>query len=487
MPSDESVSVDDASIFVVDDAPIFVVDDEAVFREVANRVLARSGFAVECFSSAEAALSRLTTLQPAAILLDLELEGMSGHEALRIISRSHPKIAVIVVSAQESPRTIASVTQRGAFDYLIKPVEPKRLTTTVRHAVAHHAMAQRIAELERQTPSVGTQRLIGRSHLMIELRASIERVARTGVSVLIRGESGSGKELVARAIHASSDRARAPFVAINCAAIPKSLEEAELFGHERGAFTGATHRRIGKIEQAHGGTLLLDEIAELSAASQSKLLRVLQERVLNRVGGTEEVPVDFRLVAASHESLQEEVKRGRFREDLFYRIVVYEIDVPPLRARPGDIELLTDHFVRELGPELVGNTPLISPETLVVLRHYPWPGNVRELQNALQRGIVNCQGGIVLPSDLPSWIAARMPGHASSFPPARTTAPPDERPMLDRILPGMTLDEVEKRAIELAMARHGGAMTKIAEELGVARSTLYRKLRHHRIPRPPRD
>lgn len=452
-----------------------VVDDDAVVRRVTRARLESSGYAVETFDGAEGCLDRMQTTAPAVLLLDLGLRGMSGMDAISLIRERFPQTVVIVVSGRDDPRIIASMIHSGAYDYIVKPIEADRLITTVRNAVERQRLATRLAELE--TASTDQEAIVGRAPSMRRVRRAIRRVANSSVNVFVHGESGTGKELVARAIHAGSERAAGQFVAINCAAIPKGLEESELFGHEKGAFTGATHQRTGKIEQAHGGTLFLDEVAELSATLQSKLLRVLQERSLQRVGGSEDVPVDFRLIAASHRSLKEEVARGRFRQDLFFRIVVFELVVPPLRERPGDVEVLTEHILAQQSPSLIGTVPRVPAETLAILSHYPWPGNVRELQNVLQHSIVSSNGALILPSDLPSWLTSYVPSRTS--PPAAIAGA--ARPDDVGLLAGMTLESIEGRAVELAIRRAQGNMSAAARELGIARSTLYRKVKEHGI------
>jgi two-component system, NtrC family, response regulator HydG len=319
----------------------------------------------------------------------------------------------------------------------------------------------------RSADELGIPGAVGRSPAMRDLAWQVQQVASKDVNVLVVGESGSGKELVARTIHTLSARGHSRFVALNCAAIPETLQDTELFGHERGSFTGAAARHRGRFEQAEGGTLFLDEVAELSPSVQSKLLRVLQERTVRRVGGgPDELPVDFRLIAASHRSLWREVQEGRFREDLYFRLVVYELEVPPLRDRTGDIPMLAASFVESFGSSLLGRVPRISSEAMEVLVAYEWPGNVRQLQNVIQRALIACSDGVILANDLPRSLLDTRRAQADEDPPAD----------LD-FGAGMTLAEVEHRAIECALRRAHGNVSVAARELGIARTTLYRKLR----------
>ena len=318
-------------------------------------------------------------------------------------------------------------------------------------------MSRRIQELERgSADSYGG--MLGRDPSMRGLFREIERVAATDVTVLVHGESGTGKELVARALHDEGARAKGPFIALNCAAIPEALQESELFGHERGAFTGATERRKGRFEQADGGTLFLDEIAELALPAQAKLLRVLQQRTFHRVGGERELRSDFRLVAASHHALMERVAEGKFREDLFFRVAVFELDVPPLRERGDDVVLLARFFLRDA--ELV-----LSPAAEELVRTYDWPGNVRELENALQRARVVAREGTIQVTDFPRRIREESPRSNPSLG-ASTDAGP-----------GATMEDLERAALVDALRRHDGNVAEVVRELGIGRTTVYRKLK----------
>jgi DNA-binding NtrC family response regulator len=322
---------------------------------------------------------------------------------------------------------------------------------------------------------------------MREVARQIERVASTDVTVLIHGESGTGKELVARAIHEHSGRRTQQFLALNCAALPETLQEAELFGYEKGAFTGAAARRLGRFEQVAGGTLFLDEVAELSAGAQSKLLRVLQERVVQRVGGNDEVPVDFRLVTATHRDLADEVKKGRFREDLYFRIVVFELELPPLRLREGDVRVLTRHFIEKHGPRLINAAPDLDPEALAVMMRHAWPGNVRELENTLQRAMVSCDRSIIRKGDLPPRLVGEGEHGASPTPPPGAintalgggAAAPSGNGLSALKDSAVTLEQAERQLILTALERCNGNRSMVSQQLGIGRTTLYRKLKEY--------
>ncbi len=460
-----------------EDGPVFVVDDDDDLRGLVAHWLTKAGFAVEQFASGEACVAALGRRLPSAVLLDLNMPGIGGAEALGQIKAHNRFLPVIVLTVEREVETIVSTMQGGAYDFLVKPLGESKILTTVRNAVESHRMALRLAQLEREVQGPSFAGLIGNSPAMRELGGQIERLAASDISVCIQGESGTGKELVAQAIHDNSGRRGRPFVALNCAAIPESLQESELFGHERGAFTGAANRHAGKFEQAEGGTLFLDEVAELSPALQSKLLRVLQERRVSRVGSSQEIPVDFRLLAASHRRLAEEVRAGRFREDLYFRIVVFELEVPALRDREGDVPLLADHFVRKFGPRLRGATPDLSPAALQLLARHPFRGNVRELENAIQRAVVSCNGLTIEPHDLPPSVR----GDGQLFRPLAIAQTDEASGAANRDAERnvQSLADLERQAIEMALQRARGNRSLVAQQLGIGRTTLYRKLKEY--------
>jgi DNA-binding NtrC family response regulator len=438
-------------------------------QRLVSALLEDAGYDVRSFASAEECLTSLASVLPDAICLDISMPGMNGLEALERIRSHHRMLPVVMLTADTNVDTVVSAMNLGAYDYVPKPIEHAKLVTTMRNAVEHARLSLRLAHLEREADGRGYSRLIGQSPAMRRLFRQLDRLSSSDITVLIHGESGSGKELVARAIHENSGRARGPFVALNCAAIPDSLQEAELFGHEKGAFTGAAARRLGRFEQADGGTIFLDELAELTPAAQAKLLRVLQERVFTRVGGNQEVRTDFRLLAATHRSLPELVKAGSFREDLFFRIAVYELEIPPLRARGDDILLLAQHFVEEIAPP--ERRPILSPELLAVLRAYEWPGSVRELRNAIERALVTSDGVLRL-EDLPERIR-----QCSPRPRQETLMRSQMIAAIDASGRALSLQEIERQAIELALERHDGNPTRAAEELNIGRATMYRKMK----------
>ena len=478
---------------------VFHVDDDPHLSSLVSELLGAEGWSVVNFCDAEAALQAMQTSMPACVLLDLNLPGLGGEAALERITQLFRHVPVVVLTMDRDIDRVVQILKKGAYDFLPKPVEPAKLLMTVTNAVEKHHLSARVAQLERQHEARGFPGLIGSSAPMMALSRQLERVAATDVTVHIHGESGTGKELVARAIHEHSGRAKKPFVALNCAALSESLQESELFGYEKGAFTGAVTRKEGRFEAVAGGTLFLDEVAELSLSAQAKLLRVLQEHRVVRVGGVNEIDVDFRLLTATHRDLAEAVRKGTFREDLYFRIVVYELDVPPLRARGADIYTLASHFVALHGPRLIGRQPTLAPEALYALAQHTWPGNVRELENAIQRALVSCDGASIMPLDLPRRSIPPRPsapvgGEPQLAPPLPLPTPPlpapvfvAERPTAPveppraAHAPLQTLSEVERANIIAALERCGGNRSLASQQLGIGRTTLYRKLREFGI------
>ncbi len=491
--TDERVSVSAANAMTSEpeSAPaarhcVFLVDDDEHLRGLVRRWLEERGHEVLEFDTGEACLEGLTTREPNVILLDLHMPGAGGVSTLQRIKARHRFLPVVVLTVERDVKTVVQTMQIGAYDFLVKPLDPNKLATTVSNAIESYEMSARIAELENEVDG-GPSGIVGNSDAIRELNRQIARLSGTDVSVYIHGESGTGKELVARAIHESSSRASGPFVAINCAAIPESLQESELFGHEKGSFTGANSKRLGKFELADGGTLFLDEVADLSASAQSKLLRVLQERKVLRVGGSQEIPLDFRVLAATHRDLKEEVRKGRFREDLYFRIVVFELQVPPLREREGDIQLLTEYLLERFS-RAKGERAELSAAALNVMSSYDWPGNVRELENAVQRAVVSCENRRVLPTDLPPSIldaVHRSQNGEAEEPRTPQAEMPSQQPALSPehivIPPGLTLAQVERHVIEHTMTVCGNNRSRVASRLGIGRTTLYRKLKEYHI------
>ncbi len=380
----------------------------------------------------------------------------------------------------------------------MKPIDALRLTAVLKSAIEKHTLTTKLDELELEVKGASFSNIVGQSPAMLELFRQMQRVSATDVSVYLRGESGTGKELVARALHERSGRKNGPLVCVNCGAIAESMQEGELFGWEKGAFTGSIGKHEGMFERADGGTLFLDEVAELSLSLQTKLLRVLQERALVRVGGRETIRSDFRLIIATHRDLAAEVKAGRFREDLYYRIVVYEILVPALRERQGDLRPLVRFMLSELGPELTGSIPDVSPQAMELLEAHIWSGNVRELQNAMQRALVSCDGVLIRRRDLPRTIAEPTSEpdtehgvftdkavtaivEQSGAPNATEQIPAPAGATVPLIDPcggeWFTLESIERQVIDAALRAHDGNRQVVADKLGIGRTTLYRKLK----------
>jgi two-component system, NtrC family, response regulator AtoC len=400
----------------------------------------------------------------AVIVTDLKMPRTDGLELLRRAKEQTPHAAVILTTAFGTVETAVTALKEGAFDYLTKPVKPDELANKVRQAMSQRAMAAEIASLHVQlNERYGFENLVGKSPAMRAVFEKVRLVADTKSTVLITGESGTGKELVARALHHNSGRQNKPLVPVNVTAIPETLIESELFGHERGAFTGATERRMGLFQAAHGGTLFIDEIGEMNLGVQSKLLRAIESRRVMPVGSTKEVEVDVRLVAATNRRLCEDVKKGVFREDLYYRLKVVEIELPPLRDRPEDIPLLIRFFLDEIARENRRPTRVVAPEALDLLLAYNWPGNVRELRNTLEGIIVLCTREQIGVADLPEQL--RQGASAQAV-----------------IRRGMTMAQIEKEAIRRALEQTGGRRIEAAKILDLSVRTLQRKINEYRLP-----
>ncbi len=482
---------------------IVVVDDDEHEQQILSRWLAGRGYQVRCFGDAESMLAELPSMMPAAVCLDLHMPGMNGMDALRHIKANHSLLPVLVLTGDDEVSNAVTAMRLGAYDYLVKPIAKDRLLHQVHKALDHGRMGMRLAQLEREAEGGGYSGIVGDSKAIRGLFRELDRVSASTVTVLVNGESGCGKELVAESVHENSALKQGPFVALNCAAIPESLQESEMFGHEKGAFTGADKSKIGRFEEADGGTLFLDEVGELSLSLQAKLLRVLQERTFRRVGGRKDIQSNFRLVAATHRNLSAEVAAGNFREDLFYRLAVFEIEVPPLRDRKADIAPLTRWFLRGFARE-EGVDPLHVPvETMQALEQYRWPGNVRELKNALQRVQVVAQDGVFRLQDLPPRIleslrgidvAAELTAQATPthpvVPPSQPIPqePPASVANVSQVAPAVgepvapqSLAEMEHQAILQAIEDARGNMSEVARRLGIGRTTLYRKLKKFNI------
>lgn len=442
--------------------PILVVDDELDMRELLRDVLQERGSRVTLAQSGREALKRLGEDEYAVVLTDLRMKEMEGIELLKEIKRSYPETNVIIMTAFGSVETAIEAMKQGAYDYLVKPIKTEELVRVTERALREAALRQEVNRLRREVhKEYSFHQILGKSKPMREVFDLIRRVADSPTNLLITGESGTGKELVAKAIHYNSARRDAPFVPVNCAAIPEALLESELFGHMKGSFTDAKADKRGLFEEAQGGTLLLDEISELPLILQAKLLRAVQEREIRRVGATRPTAVDVRIIAATNLALAEEVKEKRFREDLYYRLNVIELRIPPLRERREDILLLVDAFLHKLADTAHKAVRGISESALLLLLDYAWPGNVRELENVIERAVTLARGEKIVPEDLPPVVQGAR----------------GERRVIDeaeeRTLP---LHEMEKEYILRILEKTGGNKYQAAQVLGIDRKTLYRKL-----------
>jgi DNA-binding NtrC family response regulator len=451
---------------------VLVVDDESGVRD-SLRMLLKEDCEVVTADGVDAGLRALAETPPDLVLLDLVMPGRNGFEFLAELEERGDGPPVLVLTATRTVATAVEAMKRGAADYVTKPFEAEALRIKIRHLLEHRALAQEVSrltdELDQRT-RVGD--LIGRSDQMREVFRTIERVARSTATVLIHGESGTGKELAAHAIHDLGPRSQGPFVAVNCAAIPFNLMESELFGHERGSFTDARERRIGKFEAASGGTLFLDEIAELAPTLQAKLLRTLQGRVIERVGGIEPIEVDARIVAATNRDLEKEVGEGRFREDLYYRVNVVPIELPPLRGRRDDIRLLAERFLARSREQAGLGPARLTREALAALERYPWPGNVRELENAIERAVALSDGDLIELGDLPEIIAS-----------ASRTESLREALRSGRVAFEETVAAFEQDILREALDRCDWNQTRTAEQLGITRRLLKLKIDKHALKR----
>ena len=442
---------------------VLLVDDDGTFRTVLSSELERIGLAVERAGTGEEAIAAVAKREPDVVLLDLELPDRNGLDVLRVLRETHPAAQVVMLTGHGSIDTAIEAIRRGAFDYVAKPCPLDELEVRIQRALERRALLTRTSLLERAlTPSDPTGAFLGDSPAFAAARELLSRVAPSDSSVLISGETGSGKEMAAKLLHARSPRHGRPFVVVECAALQEDLLQSELFGHERGAFTGADRAKPGLFEVANGGSIFLDGIGEVSPAAQVKLLRVLDASTFRRVGGTAELHVDVRVIAATNRDLTALVRQGLFREDLYYRLRTIAVEMPPLRARAGDVELLAGHFVRRLNARY-GFEKRIGAEAMALLHRHPWPGNVRELLHAVEAAAILCTGVEILPAHLPGPIrgdgttaAAPEPGSSGSL---------------------ASLAELERQHIERVLGACGGRRAQAASTLGISERNLYRKLR----------
>lgn len=460
---------------------VLVIDDEPNVLYSLECALRSQDLEVDGVTTGRQGLAKVRETPPDVVLLDVRLPDASGLNVFDEIRQLDAQVPVIMMTAFSTTDTAIEAMKRGAFEYLIKPVDLKQLRSVVGKAIELRRMSQATVDLEPvamlHTPS---DTIIGNSHQMQDVYKAIGRVAATDINVLILGESGTGKELVARAIHHHSRRSYEPLLAINCAAIPETLLESELFGHERGSFTGADRRRVGKFEQASKGTIFLDEIGDMTGATQAKVLRVLQDQRFERVGGCETVQTDARIIAATNQNLELLAASGRFRSDLFYRLKVYTIHLPALRERLHDLPLLIDHFIKIYNLEVGKSVRSVSPECLELMLKYPWPGNVRELQGALKNALVNATHDVITPDCLPVSI-----GRGSA--PVQALPPIGHEPSLTSLVARLLCDDdqqiyhavqvaVDRAVIEQVMRFVDGNQVEAARRLGISRTTLRAKL-----------
>jgi DNA-binding NtrC family response regulator len=440
---------------------ILLVDDEFSVRDSLEHWLRKDGHAVRSAANAAEALESLESARYEIAVVDIKMPGMDGLELQSRMQSIDPDMAVIIMTAFASVDTAVRSLKQGAFDYLTKPVDPDELSHLIRRALEHRRLRDENVQLRGTIDQfVSDDSIVGDSPPMRKVMELVRHVASTDVTVLIRGESGTGKELLARAIHANGRRRYAPIIAVNCGGLPDTLLESELFGHEKGAFTGAQHRRKGRIELADGGTLFLDEIGTISMKTQVDLLRVLETHELTRLGGTQSVPVDFRVICATNEDLEKAVEEGRFREDFYYRINVFTIEAPPLRVRRSDIPQIANHLLTRFGMQMETRVRSISPEAMAVLQAYDWPGNVRELSNAIERAMVVGAGPALETADLPLKRSPR-----------------------EQLSDGDSLAEVEKNHIASVLDRTEWNITQAAQALGIDRVTVYNKIRKYGLSR----
>ncbi len=455
---------------------ILIIDDEVEFLTCAKDIVSSWNFEVDTAQTGYEALQRVSLYTYQLIILDIIMPLINGIETLKRIRKLDREVPVVVITADGRIETAVSAMKNGAYDYISKPVDWNKLKIIIKNGLALRSLKKEVSKLKGQLKNkYENANIIGTSAKMRQVYKSLDRVIDSDVTVIIRGESGTGKELLARAIHFNGNRNNRSFVAVNCAAIPESLLESELFGHEKGSFTGAYSKRLGKFEQAHRGTLFLDEIGEMSKMTQAKILRVLQEKHIERIGSSESVEVDVRVISATNRNLEEMVKKGEFREDLYYRITVYPIELPALRERREDIPQLIAYFLDKLNKKMKRKINSVSDQTLDHLMKYNWPGNVRELENVIQRAMLNGNGDILKPEHFPITITTHElddsgNGFKIDFQKAVSLA---------QDIPSW--EEVECEICRLALKLTNRNISEAALKLGIGRTTLYRKLKKYNL------
>ncbi len=469
---------------------VLIVDDDPTQRRLLQAVIEKQGYRVETAESGDAALDRVASSPVDVMLLDLIMPGMDGMETLDAVKKRLPDLPVIVLTASGGIETVVSAMRAGAVDFFVKPASPERIAVSIRNALKVQTLSGEVQRLTRKAANVsGFADMIASAAAMQQVVRLGERAAQSDIPILVTGDSGVGKELVAQSIMAASKRAGGPFIAVNCGAIPENLVESTLFGHEKGSFTGAVGKHMGKFQEADGGTLFLDEVGELPLDMQVKLLRVLQEGEVDPVGSKRPVKVNARIISATNRDLTELVAAGAFREDLFYRLNVFPIEVPSLRSRREDVPALVRHFIGRFNAQEGKSIVDAAPETHALLSSFDWPGNVRQLENAVFRAVILADGDYLTPADFPQ-ISGLTPDIQS-----RTAVAGDISPAAVELMAGggepapveimdaggnlRSLEDIERDLIEFAIETYAGRMSEVARRLGVGRSTLYRKVREY--------
>ena len=464
---------------------VLVVDDDPTQRRLMQAAAEKQGFRARVVENGEKALEEASDAKNGVdvVLLDLVMPGLSGMETLERLMERRPDLPVIVLTATGGIDTVVQAMRAGAVDFFVKPASPERIGISIRNALKLSDLRGEVKRLSKKTEGkMGFEDMIAGAPTMRGVVRLGQRAAASSIPILILGESGVGKEVIARCIQGASERAGKPFISVNCGAIPENLVESILFGHEKGSFTGAHEKKLGKFAEADGGTLFLDEVGELPLDMQVKLLRVLQEGEVDAVGSRRPTKIDVRIISATNRDLAQQVKEGRFREDLYYRLNVFPIEIPSLRERHEDLPALVEHFIRRFNAEEGKAVPGVSPETLAMLMNYDWPGNVRQLENAVFRAVVLSDGGTLKPEDFPqiSGLVGTAPSAVShaALTPANDAA---DQPVLITDPTGelRTLEAIERDLIQFAIDHYSGHMSEVARRLGIGRSTLYRKVREY--------
>jgi len=469
---------------------VLVVDDDPTQRRLMQAAVEKQGFRVRVVESGERALAEASDARDGVdiVLLDLVMPGLSGMETLERLMERRPELAIIVLTATGGIDTVVRAMRAGACDFFVKPASPERIAVSIRNALKLSDLRGEVKRLSKKAAgTMGFEDMIASAPAMKQVVRLGQRAASSTIPILILGESGVGKEVIARCIQGASDRSGKPFVTVNCGAIPENLVESILFGHEKGSFTGAHEKKLGKFVEADQGTLFLDEVGELPLDMQVKLLRVLQEGEVDAVGSRRPTRVDVRIISATNRNLARQVQEGRFREDLYYRLNVFPIEMPSLRERPEDLQPLVEHFIRRFNAEEGQSVPGVSPEAMRLITAYDWPGNVRQLENAVFRAIVLSEGGALKPEDFPQLCGMKdLIERAETLPDVHVSAPRSEAsgPQV-RITDGAgelrSLESIERDLIQYAIDHYAGHMSEVARRLGIGRSTLYRKMREYDI------